>query len=243
MLVPVLLMLFTVLVLFDHAPDPGPRPEPPQANERQEVAGWSGALETPLGERLTARLTSLHSEPTRQSFDTRALRGRLDLGDGEPWLLTLRYAESSYATSSRTTGGAPGEPEVGTGFAEEHHETAPGLSVTELSIADADGVALVPIEASTPGPGEVADPLRTLLAPTTGEIFPGQTVHVFLWGRAPRDGAELRGIPSPVADGVEETIALHVKTVRSTDGSLAMLERGAATPLVEPLAPAGGEER
>jgi len=220
MLVPVLLMLFMVLVLMDRTPDPGPRPEPPHAGEHLDVAGWSGELEAPLGERLTASLTGLHSEPSRQTFDKRALRARLGLAAGEPWLLTLRYLLPPRESSP-----------------EELVEASPGLSVADLFVADADGTALVPIAAPDMDAGDIADPLRTLLAPTSGKIFPGQTVHVFLWGREPRGDAELRGIPSPVAGGVEATIALHTKTVRRADGSLALLDRGAAGPLVE-----GGED-
>lgn len=124
---------------------------------------------------LRARLTRLHAAPERQRFDAETLRERLALGPGEAWRLELAL--------------------------EGDAETP--LALGAISVADADGTALVPAveRAEAPAPNAVADPLRALAAAGDGLVWPGEPRQVLLWGRAPRDDARLilGGLDAPLA--------------------------------------------
>lgn len=216
LIVPALLFALAVLVLRDHAPDPGPRPAPPMAEGEGNVPGWSGIIEASYeeggGALVTANLSPLHPDPRRQAFDARALQKQLGLGPGEPWLLTLRYEARDRARDQ--DGGLPaGEP-----------EDSEGLSVQYVTVRDSVGEALTTLD---PESSRSLDPLRTLLAPTPERVEPGESVHVFLWGREPVDEVTLHG----VLGTPDVPMALQAKDVERHGDTLAKLERDRADPL------------
>lgn len=177
------------------------------------VAGWVGLHESELGLRVHVRLAPLHARPARQAFESRALARRLDLGPGEPWRLVLRLVSASRG-----------------GEARGH------LRLGALTLEDEGGPALATIErAAQARPGEVADPLATLLAPPEG-VRAGEEVGLVLWGRPPRAGLRLRGLALAEREGGEERSIELALEQRALDpgaaeealASTTDLERGAA---------------
>lgn len=89
LLVPITVAAATLAWLQGRRPTGQPHPEPPPSGEVLEIVAWAGGTGA---SGVSAALTRLHPEPTRQSFDSRALASRLGLEAGEPWRLELHQA-------------------------------------------------------------------------------------------------------------------------------------------------------
>jgi len=109
------------------------------------------------GGRVTARLSPAQPEANRREFDNEALGRRLGAGAGQAWHLELVW--------QRSANGA--------------------VDLSEISVSDAYGEALEPLEA------RAGQPLRALFA--APESLPaGEPLHLLLWGRAPAGGVRLQ---------------------------------------------------
>ncbi|MFT5052025.1 MAG: hypothetical protein ACI8QZ_003456 [Chlamydiales bacterium] len=128
----------------------------PALPDRAGVEGWAGTSGS-----LHARLMPLHADAARQRLDASALERRLGLGPGQPWRLLVTYLPH---------GETVGEP----------------VAIAGWSVADPEGLALVPIVGRPAGGGGsgVTDPLRSLLS-APNLLEPGHEVSLVLWGRAP----------------------------------------------------------
>jgi len=146
---------------------------------------WSGRCELAQGE-LELALAPLHRESERQRFDAAALAARLGLEPGEPWALDLHWRASEVESDTVAAG-------------------RPALDLHGLRVEDTGGAALQPLaESAMAAKGRedaarsgvdaqsaVSDPLLQLYAVPKSELVPGTSARCVLWGRAPREGAEL----------------------------------------------------
>lgn len=167
MLFPLLFLAGGVAFMQSRKPAPLAPPAPPVVEVPGSVNGWAGRGGLAVGA-LSVRLRPLHEDETRQIFDAASLARRLDLEAGQPWSLELSWRVES--------------------------ESAPApLELEGLSVCDDEGEAAGPLpRVETIAETGVADPLSVLLAPPA-RLRPGETRRLVLWGREPRDGAELRG--------------------------------------------------
>lgn len=149
------------------------RPEAPEGSTRLRVEVLPESVESARiflgdsedwrGGTLSARLSPVQPEASRREFDNRALGERLDAGAGQAWHLELVW-------------NLAGEQSLG--------ESATSVPLEKVSVSDAYGDALAPLEA------RAGQPLRALFA--SPEVLPGdQAVHLLLWGRAPAGGVRL----------------------------------------------------
>lgn len=190
LLLPVLSLAFGVLwAKKASSPWGGPRPRPPVLSEVTERDAWVGEAEYGSG-RLLARLVPIHGSSPRLVFERDALASRLALGPGRPWRLELELHGEEAGVDPLELGGVSVVHAVGR---------------LELAVS----------EQVEPAPGEVADPLRTLLAPPPGGLAPGHELPLVLWGPVPEGPVKLlvgglvlelgeRQVP---ADVVGETLA------------------------------------
>jgi hypothetical protein len=233
MLLPLLSVVVALMWMHDRRPAPGPRAEPPLAAEVRDVDGWGGVLELLDGVRVVASVTRLHADPERQRFDAAALGARLArvwpeiaeggpgaARDGEPWRLRLQLVAPTGPSSERATGRVDGR----------HDDPASAFALERLLVTDARGLALATPPRRDVAPDAVADPLLALLAPPRAVLGVGETLDLFLWGRAPGADAALIGLADP-APGSAATapLALVRRPVSSAAhaGSRARLERDA----------------
>jgi hypothetical protein len=192
-------MLGLAAVLAMRAQPGGSAHAPPLvADPEQRVAALSAERLAPDGGTLVLRLTTLHAEPERQAFEARALRQRFQLGEGEPFRVTLRGDAQPNAARAAT----------GSGFALP-------LGAVEVR-GERDRVVLASIAAD----GAEADPVAAVFRAPSGELRPGETAAWVLWGRWPDAGARLLGL-----DGGEWP--LQASSVRRGElaGPLARLDR------------------
>lgn len=148
------------------------RPEPPGDSPRLRVEVLPESIESArifLGEsawgggELSARLSPAQPEASRREFDNQALGRRLGAGAGQAWHLELTWRESE-------------------GQLNVEGET---VELANLTVSDAYGAALAPLEARS------GQPLRALFA-APGSLAPGEPLHLLLWGRAPAGGVRLQ---------------------------------------------------
>ena len=207
------LILAIVLALFFRRPPTLRRLDPPDVSDPDEaVPALFGSLCAADGSALAARLTPMHADPVRQSFEAATLRRRLDLPEGEPWRLSLRWDPPSDpgggAASGRLGSGGPARGEAVPERAE--------LALGPVRIDDEQGLALAALEERAFGGAAEsarADPLRALFGPPAGGLRSGQAADWILWGRAPGAGARLVGLlppaDAPDADDFERSTGLR----------------------------------
>ena len=195
LLLPVLSLAFGVLwAKKASTPWGGPRPRPPVLSEVTERDAWVGEAEHASG-RLIARLVPIHESSPRLIFERDALASRLALGPGRPWRLELEL-------HGQETGGDP-------------------LELAGLPVVHSAGrLELAVFEHVEPGPAEVADPLRTLLAPPPGGLAPGHELPLVLWGPVPEGQVKL------LVDGLELELGERRVPVEVVSETLARLDRG-----------------
>jgi hypothetical protein len=141
--------------------DRGPRPERPDPPDGPGAVGTFEARLEWRGARIAARLAPLHAQADLEGFRAGTLAERFGLEPGQPWRLEL-WLEAALP-----------EP----------------VSVPELRVEDARGVALVPL-ATLVEPR--ADPLLALYGAWPGPLEVERHRPLLLWGRTPRaDGAWL----------------------------------------------------
>lgn len=211
-LVPLAALLILLALLLHHRRASSGLADPPvPADPDRGVAGFQGRLAGDGGGALEAQLSALHPEPERQAFDAAALRQRLgqalgqtaaeggrahreEPGERGPWRLVLSWRDPDGRAGSAGSGGgdAPRTGSAPPGVA----GARVGLGLSDLRVVDDEGVALrVLPEPRRGSEGEGPfDPLATVLAPPSEPLYPGQTVDVVLWGRAPRGAARLEGL-------------------------------------------------
>jgi hypothetical protein len=223
LLLPLALLVLGLAHLWRREPVPSPAPPPGVTSPDETVSAWTGELEGVDGGWLVATLAPVHADATRQSFEARALRRELGLGAGQPWRLSVRW-ERPPGPAGTHPGGADGPLQ----------SPAAGIALGPVSVHDEQGPALESLEAvSQPLDGAPVQPLRTLVAPPSGALRPGQTADWILWGRAPGAGARLVGlVPEQdelfrAATGFGGALALRSTEVRRGDlgQPLARLER------------------
>lgn len=170
LLVPLAFSLLAVSFLKNPSPSElGPRARPPQHQLDERVEGWQGELALDDGLRWSATLKPLHSDASRQAFDSNALQQRFGLGAGQVYRLTLTEVSNS---ASAETLDLP-------------------LVAEELVVVDAEGQALSLLalrEHEVP-----ADPLRVLFAAPSQSLTAGSAASWILWGRAPGSNPRAAG--------------------------------------------------
>ena len=128
-----------------------------------EVDGWFASRQLERGGRLSARLTPLRADPGEQIFGSAALARRLELQDGQAWRLALTYELEA------SDGESPGP-----------------LGLEGLAVHDAEGAACAPLA----GIGS-NDPVATLFELPGEGLAIEHGLELWLWGRAPAEGASL----------------------------------------------------
>lgn len=199
MLVPLGFLILGVTLLKDFGREPaGPRATPPEVAHELDVDGWSGSFELDGDAPLLATLGPLHLDEERQAFDSAALARRRGLEEGQAFRLKLHHL------------GAEGS------------STIPIERFEELRIADEDGEAgRLYARRPDPEPREPVDPVEVLLSPPRGELAPGQSLSLVLFGRAPGERVVLTGLP-----GGEPVKLLHKKLSRAwLEDALSRLDR------------------
>jgi hypothetical protein len=207
------LTLLTLLITGREERAPSER-APVRAEPERALPAFLGTRPAAEGQPpLVARLTRLHADPARQSFDARALRERLVLGMGEPWRLELTHE---------------GGPD------------SAAIEVGELSVIDERGVAL---NALRPGRRSadpaVGDPVSALLGPPAQPLEPGGALQWVLWGRAPEGNVRLRGLAGAAADGLagEEGAELPMAPTEVPSGTVPQSLARRPVPVGEGSAP------
>ena len=185
--------------------------QPAVSDPEQTVEVLVAEVQGADGSRLRARLTPLHAEPARQEFEREALQRRLGLGAGEPWRLSLEWRRSESSSVPRAAGSGAGRF-TGSGPArgEPLQAQLAALGLGGVAVEDAEGAALGALPERDPEPGAAGaspDPVRTLFAPPTSSLGPGQTIDWILWGRRPGPGARLVGLLPPLDAGDAEAAA------------------------------------
>ncbi len=179
LLLPLAFVLLAIAFMKDASlPALGPRAEPPTQGTEDDVAGWSGELTLDGGRKLRVTLGPLHSDDSRQSFDSRALAERFGLAEGQVFKLVLNELSKE----------------------DEAVQFELPFQPSELNVTDREGLALSVLTPTTPAPtAGVADPLRVLLSAPDRLLNQGGRATWILWGRAPGTQARVEGFDSGVS--------------------------------------------
>ena len=179
LLLPLAFALLAVAFLRDASlPTLGPRAEPPIQGTDGDVAGWAGELTLDGGRKLRVTLGPLHSDDSRQAFDSRALAERFGLRQGQVFKLVLSELSKEDAAAQFELPIAP----------------------NELSVTDGNGLAMSVLTPKISAPTDgVADPLRVLLSAPDRMLNEGGRATWILWGRSPGTEARVEGFDSGVS--------------------------------------------
>ena len=176
---------------------------PPARVDPESTHDVLGGEVTLSGASLVFWLAPSKPDPESQAFQSKALRKRYGLPEGELWRLRLEWRDLQ--------GTAPPEPDA-------------VLDLSRLAVEDAMGRALAPLHL-----GRAMDPLATLLEPPASALVPGRGIDLFLWGRVPGASPRLCGVGPVAEEGPEGTspcASLKIRPQRSGDlaGPLARLD-------------------
>jgi len=159
------------------------RNHPPEIEDPdQPVDALRAELSLDSRGRLIAELTPLHAEPSHDAFEADSLRRRLNLADGRPWRLRLRW------DAPASSGGSSGS--IGDDLERGGREVL-GLGALEVVVGDQVVARSLDLPESASAP---VDPVRTLLSSPRGALGPGEAVDVVLWGSGAHGRAQLRGL-------------------------------------------------
>lgn len=160
-----------------------PHNSPPSIDDpAQPIEALRAELSLDAKGRVIAELTPLYTDPAHQAFESQSLRQRLQLSEGEPWRLRLRWEAPAAAGGERGVVGSD---------LERGSLAVLGLGELEVFVGDQLVARSLEFERSADGP---EDPVRTLLARPQGGVGPGEAVDVVLWGRDVNGRASLRGL-------------------------------------------------
>ena len=126
------------------------------------IPGAEGTLELGEGSVVRARLSIFVPAPERREFQSAAMRERYGLPEGELWRLECAWDGE---------GSAP-------------------IPLRGLSVIDAEGIALRPLDEEVKGGSN--DPLLLLLTRSDARLRAGDSIQVAMWGRAVGTDARVR---------------------------------------------------
>ncbi len=182
---------------------------PPLAGDpARQIAVLRGEAALPDGGRLHAEFAPLRAAPEQQSFEAASLARALGVAPGQPWRLHLRREAPAAQAPAQAQGGATGPETQGSAL------VIPALVFAALSVHDAQGAAAQALEVGEPQ-ARPADPVRSLFAPGSGGLAPGEALDVLLWGRGCEERAQLRGV---LLDGAP--LALELEPVQLAQAEL-----------------------